>query len=159
MKTFILSLLFACFSFASFAQTKSETIKVAGECGMCKKKIETAAKGAGATSAAWDSDSKILTVKYAANKTNTAKIEQAVAAVGYDTPNYKATEEAYSKLDECCKYERAAASEKMDCCKGENKEKCMQDGKCKPDMSCCKEEGKGMKACCKNEGQAKHDHQ
>ena len=34
------------------------------------------------------------------------EIHQRIAAVGYDTDKIKANDEAYAKLDECCKYER-----------------------------------------------------
>lgn len=156
MKTFKLffSVLFITIASVSFAQTKTETIKVAGECGMCKKKIEAAAKEAGATYALWNTDSKVITVKYNNNSsTNKAKIEQAIAGVGYDTQNVKASNEAYNKLHECCKYERtdAATSTTHSCCDDEKctKTACTKDGKCSPDMSCCKEAGCDTKDCCK----------
>ncbi len=44
----------------SFAQTKTETFKVSGNCGMCKTKIEKAAKDAGASSATWNEETKDL---------------------------------------------------------------------------------------------------
>lgn len=89
----------------SFAQNTSK-IKVAGNCGMCKKNIETAAKAAGALTAAWDKTTKVLTVAYDANATSTDKIETAIANAGYDTEHQIASTEAYSKLDECCQYDR-----------------------------------------------------
>ena len=58
---------------AGFAQlAKTENLKVSGECGMCKKKIEKAAKEGGASYALWDVDTKILTIKYNSATTNTA---------------------------------------------------------------------------------------
>jgi periplasmic mercuric ion binding protein len=143
--------LFIAIASVGFAQAKTEKIKVSGECGMCKKKIEKAAKDAGATYADWNTDNKFLTVKYASNSTNKAKIEQAVAGVGYDTPSVKATDEAYEKLHECCKYERTAANAAHSCCADEKctKTACMKDGKCSPDASCCKEAGCDKKDCCK----------
>jgi len=108
MKSLFLSLLLVSIATLGFAQTKSETLKVSGECGSCKKKIESAAKKAGASYAVWDVDSKELTVKYNSTSTNSAKIQKAIAEVGYDTPNYKATDEAYNKLDGCCQYDRTA---------------------------------------------------
>lgn len=112
----------------SFAQTKTETFNVSGNCGMCKTKIEKAAKDAGASAASWDVDAKQLTVTYKSSTTNAAKIQQKVAEVGYDNAGFKATAEAYNKLHGCCKYERetAAASENHSC-----SGKCdMKDGKC-----------------------------
>jgi mercuric ion binding protein len=152
MKT--LQLFFFSFLFISataFAQTKTETIKVNGECGTCKKKIESAAKQAGATYAVWSIDTKQLKVKYASTSSNTAKIEQAIANAGYDTPDFKATEEAYNKLDDCCKYERSASAVAKSCCDDKKctDAKCMKDGSCAKDMSCCKEAGCDQKDCCK----------
>jgi periplasmic mercuric ion binding protein len=146
------SLLLICFSFVASAQVKKEEIKVAGECGMCKKKIEKAAKEAGASTAEWNTESKVLLVKYDSKNASNAKIQQAVAAVGYDTPDYKASEEAYNKLHECCKYERVASSSKEAhaCCQDKKCEaaSCMKDGKCTKDMSCCKDSGCDKKDCC-----------
>jgi hypothetical protein len=143
--------LFLSIASASFAQTKTEKINVSGECGMCKKKIEKAAKDAGATYAEWSTESKVLTVSYASNTSNKAKIEHAVAGAGYDTQGVKATEDAYNKLHECCKYDRNAATSASACCQAEKctKSACMKDGKCSPDMSCCKEAGCDTKDCCK----------
>lgn len=151
MKTLQIFFSFLLLSIAtiSFAQTKTEALKVSGECGTCKKKIEKAAKTAGASYAEWNTESKVLTVKYGDN-TNKLKIEQAVAGVGYDTPDVKATDAAYNKLDGCCQYERTAASA-TSCCESEKcvKTQCMKDGKCASDASCCKEAGCDQKACCK----------
>jgi mercuric ion binding protein len=112
MKSLILSFLLLSIAAVGFAQSKTETFKVSGECGSCKKKIETAAKKAGASYAVWNVDSKELTIKYSSTSTNTAKIEKAIAAVGYDTPDYKASDDAYNKLDGCCQYERTSDKEK-----------------------------------------------
>jgi Cu(I)/Ag(I) efflux system membrane fusion protein len=52
-------------------QTEEKTIKVSGNCDMCKDRIETAAKGvSGVTFADWSSDTKLLQVKFDASKTN-----------------------------------------------------------------------------------------
>jgi len=112
MKSIILSFVFISIASFGFAQDKTETLKVAGECGTCKKKIETAAKKAGATFAEWNVDSKELTIKYNSTSTNTAKIQKAIAKSGYDTPDFKATDKAYNSLDGCCQYERTTPTEK-----------------------------------------------
>jgi copper chaperone CopZ len=92
-------------SVVSFGQNNTK-IKVSGNCGMCKKNIETAAKAAGAMTAAWDKTTKVLTVAFDANTTSTEKIETAIANAGYDTEHQIASNEAYGKLDECCQYDR-----------------------------------------------------
>ena len=98
----------------TFAQSVSEKIKVSGNCGMCEKKIEAAAKEAGAKKADWDVDSKVLTVKYDQKETSNDAIQKKVAETGYDTEKYTATMEAYNKLHSCCQYDnkRTPASDK-----------------------------------------------
>src|SRR6478752_1891347 len=107
---FILSVLFTIASFSllqaqSSAVFKKDTVKVWGECGMCKKTIEKAALEAGATTANWNTETKVLALSYKNGKTDLVKIQQAVAASGYDTKDFTADNEAYDKLHECCKYE------------------------------------------------------
>lgn len=160
MKNFILLMGFILIStFALQAQTSTK-IKVAGNCGMCKAHIEKAAKEAGAVTANWDKAAKVLKVSFNASKTSSDKIEDAVAAAGYDTEHKVASAEAYSKLDECCQYDRAgktAVAETASCCKlgasccteGVTCKKGMsKDGK---EMECCKKDAKCCKdgACCK----------
>lgn len=151
MKTLVLFLSVILFSApALFAQTKTSSFKVAGECGTCKKKIEKAAKAAGASYALWNVDTKMLTVKYADAATGKSKIEEAIAGAGYDTPDVKATDEAYKSLDECCQYQRTSATAQS-CCDNEKCKEaaCFKDGKCASDQSCCKEAGCEKKDCCK----------
>ena len=151
LKTSILSILFLILAQAGFAQTdKSEKFKVAGVCGMCKKKIETAAKGAGATFASWNPQSGELEVKYKPDASSTAKIQQAIAGSGYDTPGFKATEASYNNLHECCKYERSTTASAENCCSNGTCTKggsCCSEGKCTKESTCCKGET-CTKACC-----------
>jgi len=86
---------------------KTDSLKVWGECGMCKSRIEKAAKAEGATTAAWDAKTDLLTVTYDGSKTNIDAISKKMAVVGHDTEKYKATDEVYAKLPGCCHYERA----------------------------------------------------
>ena len=90
---------------ASYAGSKTETIKVSGNCGSCQKHIETAAKKAGATTAKWDKEAKVLTVTYDDAKTSNDAIQKKVASVGYDTEKYTGDEKAYKALEECCQYD------------------------------------------------------
>jgi periplasmic mercuric ion binding protein len=147
MKTLSLfaAILFSIFTInTSTAQTaKTETIKVWGNCGMCKTTIEKAAKKGGAKTANWNEDSKELKVTYAVAKTSSAKIQESIAKSGYDTQDFTAVKTAYNNLPGCCKYDRktATAADAKACCKPG--EKCtMDDADCKK-MECCKD-----KACC-----------
>ena len=107
MKNLRLLITAVCLSMGimTHAQTKTETIKVAGNCGSCQKHIEKAAKEAGATKAQWDKKKKVLTVTYDASKTSNDAIQKKVAAVGYDTENYPGDINAYNSLEECCQYD------------------------------------------------------
>jgi|SRR5690606_4812004 len=160
MKTFkIFSILLVSLSLSTAAlaqKAKTETIPVSGNCGMCKSKIEKAAKTAGVSEANWDSETKTLTVKYNNSTTNAAKIQQAIAAVGYDTRDVRATDEAYDKLHGCCKYERTNNTQAHECCG----QKCeMKDGKC-TNMEACKDKGCcDANGVCKAGDQCKHEGQ
>ncbi len=148
LKYYSLLIVLLSFSFAATAQTSvTETVPVAGNCGMCKSTIEKAATKAGATSAEWDVEGKKLTVTFASSSTSLAKIQEAVAASGYDTRDVKATDAAYNKLHACCKYERANATKDAAAHCMVNCE--MKDGKCTK-MEECKAKG-----CCKNEADCK----
>lgn len=169
LKIFSFVALFTAVSMVAVAQTKTETFKVSGNCGMCKSKIEKAAKEAGAKDASWDADTKEMTVTYKSSSTNTAKIQQKIADVGYDNAGFKSTAESYNKLHGCCKYDRDASTATMDCCKdgkctkeGHSGKECCKDGEHK--MDCCKDgkcskEGHDGKDCCKKEDEHKgHKH-
>lgn len=88
-----------------FAQSKTEKINVSGNCGMCAKKIEAAAKDAGAGEAKWNQKKKVLTVTYDAAATSGDAIQKKVADAGYDTEKYTGSMEAYNNLHDCCKYD------------------------------------------------------
>lgn len=116
MKSILVMFLAAVFSLSMSAQTgklKTESIKVWGNCDMCKARIEKAAKAEGATTASWDSKTKMLAVSYDPSKTNTDALAKKIAAVGHDTEKFKADDKTYSALPGCCHYDRGnAATEK-----------------------------------------------
>ncbi|MBC7874109.1 MAG: cation transporter [Ferruginibacter sp.] len=173
LKIFSIAALSLAFASVATAQTKTETFKVSGNCGMCKSKIEKAAKEAGAKSATWDAATKDLTITYKSSSTNTAKIQDKIATVGYDNAGAKATSEAYDKLHGCCKYERTGTEKKASCCSDEAscshaegdhhsaKADCCKDGKCTKEghdgKDCCKMDGKKMD-CCKDGKCTKEGH-
>jgi len=91
----------------TFAQDKNakSSIEVDGVCLMCKERIEKAAiRTKGVKSAIWNVETHELKVIYDARKTNTDSIQKSVAAVGHDTKDLKATDEAYNSVHPCCKY-------------------------------------------------------
>lgn len=82
--------------------------KVYGNCGMCEKRIEKAAKIDGVLQADWDADSQMLRVTFDETKVKPGKIHQAVAAIGHDTEKARADDKVYAQLHGCCQYERPA---------------------------------------------------
>jgi outer membrane cobalamin receptor/copper chaperone CopZ len=83
---------------------KTTAFKVYGNCGLCKERIEEAAKGKGIRSAVWDADTKILSLAYDTAVVNLLKVHQRIAAAGHDTELKKAKGEVYSALPACCHY-------------------------------------------------------
>jgi copper chaperone CopZ len=87
---------------------KSATVemKVYGNCGKCKTRIEKAAKVKGVKKASWDMDSKILTLTYSPKTVKLDTIHERLALAGHDTENLYAPKKKYEKLPDCCKYKR-----------------------------------------------------
>jgi len=89
--------------------SKTESIKVWGNCDMCKTRIEKAAKVGGVTKASWDSNTKMLSLLYDSSKITSDDVQKKIAAVGHDTEKFRADDRAYAKLDGCCQYDRSDA--------------------------------------------------
>ena len=93
-----------------FTQSEALTkamFKVSGSCDLCKERIEKAARSvAGVASADWSAEKKQIHVQFDSTKTNTDAIQQAISKVGHDTEKFKATNEVYNKLPECCLYRK-----------------------------------------------------
>ena len=89
------------------ALLQTTQFQVWGNCGMCKKTIEKAAKSvAGVENADWNKDTHQFTAQFDAVKTSSEKIQQAIAATGYDTEKVRGDDAAYNDLPGCCQYER-----------------------------------------------------
>ncbi|MCK9423591.1 MAG: efflux RND transporter periplasmic adaptor subunit [Bacteroidales bacterium] len=103
----VVGLLFFSMTTIFANEAKTEKIKVYGNCGMCKSRIEEAAKSVkGVTKAKWDDADAMLTVTFDDTKTSVTKIEEAVSKVGHDTDHTKTADKTYDALPGCCKYER-----------------------------------------------------
>jgi len=103
----MLAIVFAFTTVVSFGQEKNKkmTMEVDGVCEMCKMRIEKAALGVkGVKYALWDIPSHQLSLIIDERKTDPMKIKSAIVAVGHDTKELKATEEAYDAVHPCCKY-------------------------------------------------------
>lgn len=91
------------------AQIKNQqtvTAKVKGNCGMCKKTIENAGNEKNISSVVWNADSETATINFDPNKTTEEAILKKIAQAGYDNESFRAPDDVYAKLHECCLYER-----------------------------------------------------
>jgi mercuric ion binding protein len=93
-------------SAAKAQDVKTDTFKVWGNCGMCKKTIEKAANVNGVQKAEWNRETKVFTLLYNPAVTTNDKIQKAIAAAGYDTEKFTGDDKAYEKLPGCCHYDR-----------------------------------------------------
>src|SRR5690606_8168476 len=85
----------------AFSQNKNAkaSIEVDGICLMCKERIEKASyKTKGVKSAIWDVKTHELKLIFDESKTNLAAIQKNITAVGHDTKELKATDEAYNTV-------------------------------------------------------------
>lgn len=83
------------------------TINISGNCDMCKERIETTAKSVkGVASAEWNMGTKKLHVRFDHTKTNSDIVQKAIAKAGHDTEKFKAQDDVYNKLPECCLYRK-----------------------------------------------------
>ncbi|MCL9804684.1 metal transporter [Flavobacterium amniphilum] len=111
MKNIVL-LLMLMIGFTGMAQGNKNknakyNVEVNGNCEMCKKRIEKAAFSvAGVKSAVWNTEDTTLRLILNEEKCSVGDVEKAVAKVGHDTKNVKASEADYNKLHTCCQYER-----------------------------------------------------
>ncbi|MDR1864255.1 MAG: efflux RND transporter periplasmic adaptor subunit [Bacteroidales bacterium] len=80
-------------------------ITVQGLCEMCRERIQTAAMSVGGVSSAvWDGESRRLHLHFDPAKTSPDAVAKAIAAAGHDNEKYKADDEVYNALPECCRY-------------------------------------------------------
>lgn len=104
MRTLIV-LIICLVSLGARAQsTKTATFTVKGNCEDCKERIENAADIKGVKICTWNPDTKVASVTYDTGKTDLRKIQEAIAAKGYDAADVKGNLAAYNKLPQCCKY-------------------------------------------------------
>ncbi len=89
-----------------FAQNLSKNqFKVKGNCEMCKERIESTAKKAGAKEARYSINLQTLTLE-TDNTVSTDDILKKVAEAGHDNEKFKAADATYEALPECCHYSR-----------------------------------------------------
>jgi len=112
MKNIILGMMLVCITLSTQAQEKKNKnakhdVVVNGNCEMCEKRIEKAAFSVkGVKSAEYHIDDHTLHLIINEEKCSVTDVKKAVAKVGHDTDEVKATDEDYAKLHGCCQYER-----------------------------------------------------
>lgn len=92
--------------YAQIKNTKTETVKIFGNCEMCKTAIENAGNIKNTASVNWNKDTQMAELTYDFKKTNRDEILKRIALSGYDNDEYLAPDNAYAQLAECCQYER-----------------------------------------------------
>jgi len=112
MKNIVFGMMLLFVALSTQAQVKKSknakyTIEVNGNCDLCKKRIEKAAFSiSGVKSAVWDVESHQLNLIVNEEKCSVLDVKKALANVGHDTDEVKASDEVYQKLHSCCQYER-----------------------------------------------------
>jgi mercuric ion binding protein len=112
MKNLFIGMIVFLVSFSSIAQEKKNknakyNVEVNGNCDQCKKRIEKAAYSvAGVKSADWSIEDHKLSLILNEEKSSVLDVKKAVAKVGHDTDEVKATDADYNNLHSCCLYER-----------------------------------------------------
>lgn len=112
MKTLITSIiLFAAFGIKAQTGIQTVTFVVKGNCEDCKERIENGADIKGVKICTWNPDTKVATLTYNADKVSLRKVQEAIAAKGYDAADVKGNEAAYNKLPKCCQYRHGVCEE------------------------------------------------
>ena len=110
MKSFLLfiavALLSSAVSNAQIKNAQTKTVKVYGNCGMCKTTIEKAGSKKKLYKTDWNEETKMASITYDSKKSTADEVLKSIALSGYDNINYLAPDDAYNKLHGCCKYER-----------------------------------------------------
>lgn len=106
----MIAILFYTSSNAQIKNARTETVKIYGNCGMCKTTIEKAGAVKKQSKVVWDKESKLATLTYNSKTTTQDVILKRIALAGYDNEIFLAPDDAYAKLPECCKYERKKTS-------------------------------------------------
>ncbi len=99
-------ILLPLYLFAQDTPLTTASFPVSGNCGMCKQRIEKAAKDAKAGMADWDMKTGVLTVRFNPAKTTQDQIQKKIAEAGHDNGDHKAEDEVYNNLPDCCLYDR-----------------------------------------------------
>ena len=105
MKKIFMIMAMLAFCVSMNAKVVEKTFTVRGHCGMCKMRIENAAKAFdGVQDAVYDLKGQSLKLTYDKKTVSQKEVMKSIALLGYDAGKVKATDEAYDRLPECCRY-------------------------------------------------------
>ncbi len=88
---------------------ESNEFFVKGNCDSCKKRIEKAAKDAGASSATWNAHTQTVILDFDPSQTSADTILKKIADVGHDNEMYTTSDSTFAALPACCIYDRKLA--------------------------------------------------
>lgn len=91
---------------AQVKNKKTETVKILGNCEMCKKNIEKAGNLNKVAVVNWDVNSKMAKLTYDSSKTSSEDILKRIAMAGYENEKFPADDKQYNSLHACCQYDR-----------------------------------------------------
>jgi len=103
---FMVTLSIAISSCAQIKNAKTETVKIYGNCGICKTIIENAGNQKNVSQVDWNKDTKMATLIYDTTKTDQTEILKRIGLAGYHSDQFLAPDDVYAKLPECCHYNR-----------------------------------------------------
>jgi mercuric ion binding protein len=112
MKNIVAVLLMAIVVFSVQGQEKKNknakyVTEINGNCEQCQKRIQKAAYSVpGVKSASWSIETHQLSLIINEEKCSLLEVKKAIAKVGHDTDDLKATKEDYDNLHSCCQYDR-----------------------------------------------------
>lgn len=103
---FILALFLSLKGFGQIKNKKTESFRVWGNCGMCKKNIENAVFQKNIAYGRWNKETQLLVLFFDSTQTKSDILLKKIADAGYDNDKYTADDKIYDKLHGCCQYER-----------------------------------------------------
>jgi len=97
------------FTYGQHNTVTTQTVKISGNCGMCKKTIEKAGNSAD-SKVDWNEDNQTANVSFDASKTSFDAVLKNIALAGYDNEKYLAPATTYADLHGCCQYDRTLSA-------------------------------------------------
>ncbi len=91
---------------AQLNNSKTESVKIYGNCEMCESTIEKAGNVKKIAKVDWDKETQMATFTYDSEKTNRNEILKRIALAGFDSDEYLAPDDVYASLPDCCQYDR-----------------------------------------------------